>query len=150
MRAVPGAHFLFDWNINAYYQDFPLADIYPGNAYVDIIGIDQYDGSGDSNLPASGIARWNYLENEADGLATVAAFATANNKPMSIPEWGTSSAAQPAGGGDDGTYVTELANFVNSHDVAYQSYFDANDDNILPLDPTVAPNTVSAYVAAFK
>jgi hypothetical protein len=75
MRAVSGAHFLFDWNVNSNYRDLPLADIYPGNAYVDIIGIDQYDGSGDSNLPASGTARWNYLENEADGLTTVKAFA---------------------------------------------------------------------------
>ena len=43
MRAAPGEHLLFDWNVNANYQDFPLADIYPGNAYVDIIGIDFYD-----------------------------------------------------------------------------------------------------------
>ncbi len=149
MRAVPGADFLFDWNVNSNYQNFPLANIYPGNAYVDIIGIDQYDGSGDSNLPASGTARWNYLYNEADGIATVEAFAVANNKPLSIPEWGTSSGAQPAGGGDDGAYVTGIANFVANHNVAYQSYFDANVDSILPLDPSVAPNTTSAYVAAF-
>jgi hypothetical protein len=150
MRAVSGAHFLFDWNVNSNYRDLPLADIYPGNAYVDIIGIDQYDGSGDSNLPASGTARWNYLENEADGLTTVKAFAAANNKPMSIPEWGTSSAAQPAGGGDDGAYVSGMAGFIASNNVAYQSYFDANDDNILPLDPSLAPLTVAAYIAAFQ
>ena len=148
MRAVPGAHFLFDWNINAYYQDFPLANIYPGNAYVDIIGIDQYD-AGSSSLPASGIARWNGLVNEADGLNAVAAFATANNKPMSIPEWGTYSTAQTLGAGDDGTFVTEMAQFIDCHDVAYQSYYNANNADVLPLDPSVAPNTTAAYVAAF-
>ena len=30
MRAVPGAHFLFDWNVNARYRDIPLAAFIPG------------------------------------------------------------------------------------------------------------------------
>jgi hypothetical protein len=42
-----------------------------------------------------------------------------------------------------------MAAFIASHDVAYQSYFNANVDGILPLDPSVAPLTVAAYTAAF-
>jgi hypothetical protein len=43
-----------------------------------------------------------------------------------------------------------MAGFIASNNVAYQSYFDANDDNILPLDPSLAPLTVAAYIAAFQ
>ena len=35
--SVSSAHFLFDWNVNARYRDIPLADYYPGNAYVDMV-----------------------------------------------------------------------------------------------------------------
>ena len=146
MRAVHGAHFLFDWNVNANYRDIPLADIYPGNAYVDIIGIDQYDGTG-VTLPAPGPTRFAALAAQPEGLDTVEAFAAANGKPLSIPEWGTTTGG-PNAGGDDPYYVQGMAAFIAHHDVAYQSYFNANVDGILPLDPSVAPRTVAAYTAS--
>ena len=146
MRSVPGAHFLFDWCVNANYRDIPLADFYPGNAYVDIIGIDFYDGSS-VPLPASGTARWNALVAEPLGLDTVEAFAAAHAKPLSIPEWGTSTAPQPAGDDDDGAYVQDMAVFIASHDVAYQAWFNADLDHVLPLNPAVAPQSVAAYTA---
>ena len=67
MRAVPGSHLLFDWNVNANYRDIPLADFYPGNAYVDIIGIDAYDASGISLPPVGNPARWAALAGGAGG-----------------------------------------------------------------------------------
>ena len=83
MRAVTGAHFLFDWNVNANVRDIPLADIYPGNAFVDIIGVDFYDQTGLS-IPAVGQpGRFQALAAEPDGLNDVAAFATAMGKPLS-------------------------------------------------------------------
>ncbi len=72
------------------------------------------------------------------------AFAVAHGKPLSIPEWGTVSDPGRRRRLRDG-----IGNFVASHDVAYQSYFDANVDNILPLDPSTAPLTTAAYKAAF-
>jgi len=42
-----------------------------------------------------------------------------------------------------------MASFIASHDVAYNSYFNADVDNVYPLDPSVAPLTVTAYRAAF-
>jgi hypothetical protein len=147
MRSVAGCHFLFDWNINANYRDIPLADFYPGNAYVDIIGIDQYDGTG-VTIPAPGPTRFAALAAQPEGLDTIAAFAAAQGKPLSIPEWGTTTEGANAGG-DDASYVEGMAAFIESHDVAYQSYFNANVDAILPLNPAVAPLTVAAYTAAF-
>ena len=130
MRSVPGAHFLFDWCVNANYRDIPLADFYPGNAYVDIIGIDFYDQTGVS-IPAVGQpGRFQALANEPLGLYAVEAFAAAHNKPLSIPEWGTVTTQ-----GDDGAYVTAIGNFVASNDVAYQAWFNAERRQHLPAGP---------------
>ena len=143
MRAAPGANFLFDWNVNANYRNIPLADFYPGNAYVDIIGVDAYDDTGVS-IPAVGQpGRFQALASEAEGLYAVEAFAAAQGKPLSIPEWGTVSTQ-----GDDPAYVTAMANFINSNDVAYQSWFNAGD-SIYQLNPAQAPLSLAAYVAAF-
>jgi hypothetical protein len=148
MRAVPGAHFLFDWNVNANYRDIPFADYYPGDAYVDIIGIDQYDNTG-VNIPAPGPYRFAALAAQPGGLDALAAFAGAHGKPLSIPEWGTISEGTNAGG-DDPYYVDGIAEFIATHDIAYESYFDADVDGVLPLDPSVAPLTVAAYSASVR
>jgi beta-mannanase len=143
MRSVPGAHFLFDWNVNANYRDIPLADFYPGDAYVDIIGVDAYDDTGVS-IPAVGQpGRFQALANEPEGLYAVEAFAASHGKPLSIPEWGTVTTQ-----GDDAAYVTAMGNFVASNDVAYQSWFNPGIDTIYPLNST-APLSLAAYVASF-
>src|ERR1019366_856242 len=103
-------------------------------AYVNIIGIDIYDNTG-VTIPAVGQpGRFAALAAEPDGLNEVEVFAAAHGKPLSIPEWGTVSTQ-----GDDGAYVTAIGNFVASHDVAYQCWFNADVDTILPLDPSKAP-----------
>ena len=142
MRSVKGAHFLFDWNVNAgTWTQIPLADYYPGNAYVDIVGLDLYDVSG-SALPRVGAPdRWRALETEPMGLKEVYAFAVRHHKPLSFPEWGTLWTQ-----GDDGNYVTHMGQFVANHDVAYESWFDTGHDQIYRLSAVQAPHSVAAYV----
>lgn len=149
MRSVPGANFLFEWAVNANYRDIPLANYYPGNAYVDLIGIDAYDSSG-VTLPAVGDpTRFSALAAEPLGLDAVRDFAVAQGKPLSIPEWGLMVPAPGNnGGGDDPAYVTGIANFVNSNDMAFQSFFDNGDGGTLALGPT-APLSTAAYEDAF-
>ena len=144
MRAVPGSHLLFDWNVNANYRDIPLADFYPGNAYVDIIGIDFYDTSGLALPPVRNPARWAALSGEPDGLGQVAAFAAAHRKPLSFPEWATVTSQ-----GDDPRYVTAMGAFIARHDVAFQSWFDAGDNGIYQLSASEAPRSLAAYIKAF-
>jgi len=140
MRAVQGAHFLFDWTINEGYRNIPLADYYPGDSYVDIVGISFYDQSG-IPLPRVGSpARWQVLTGEPMGLNTVNDFAVQHHKPLSIPEWGTVSTQ-----GDNATFVTNTANFISSNDVAYQAWFDAGDFHIYRLDAG-APHSLAAYI----
>jgi hypothetical protein len=145
MRQVSGSHFLFDWDVNANYRNIPLIDFYPGNAYVDIIGIDAYDASGISLPPVGDHGRWAALANEPGGLKAITAFATAHKKPISIPEWGTVVTQ-----GDDANYVINMGSFIAKHDdVAFQSWFNANDDDIFPLSRRRAPHSLEAYKKAF-
>ena len=134
-------HFLFDWNVNGRYRDIPLADYYPGNAYVNIIGISQYDECGYYLPPVGSPARWKALASEPMGLDVVYAFARQHDKPLSIPEWATVVKL-----GDDGNYVAHMGDFVASHDVAYQAWFNVANDNIYLLNRTEAPHSVAAYV----
>ena len=146
MRAVRGSHLLFDWDINANYRVIPLADFYPGNAYVDIIGIDAYDvgASGVPLAPVGNPARWTQLAAQPEGLDVTEAFAAAHGKPLSFPEWATVTSQ-----GDDANYVTNMGSFIATHDVAFQSWFDVGDDGIFQLSPTQAPLSLAAYKKAF-
>ena len=119
MRSVPGAHFLFDWCINAHVEPIPLAEWYPGNDVVNIIGIDSYD----EGVPA-GDVRWSSLYNQPDGIKAVLQFAAAHGKPVSIPEWGLwTPGPGTLGGGNDPAYIDHIASVVRNNPVAYQSYF---------------------------
>lgn len=132
MRSVKGAHFLFDWNVNAGYRDIPLSSFYPGNDVVDIIGIDIYDAGMPGN-PGNEAARWKSLDTEPEGLAQIAAFARAHGKPLSFPEWGLLSAAS-GGAGDDPAYVQGIIDAIKNNDVVYQSYFDTSTGGVLLLE----------------
>lgn len=120
MRSVPGANFQFDWCINAQERPIPLAQYYPGDDVVDIVGIDAYDSG--TSTPA-GPARWSTVYNRPAGIAEIVNFAKAHNKPMSIPEWGVSSPSTMQGAGDDANYVDGIADVVRRNRVSYQSYF---------------------------
>ncbi len=119
MRSVPGAHFLFDWCINAHRRPIQLSEWYPGDDVVNIIGIDAYD----SGVPA-GANRWATIYNQSDGIRDVLAFARAHGKPVSLPEWGLwEPGSTTLGGGDDSSYVNGIASVVRGNPIAYQAYF---------------------------
>jgi Glycosyl hydrolase family 26 len=142
MKAVPGADFLFDWTVNQHVQPIPLDQWYPGDAAVDIVGIDAYDsGIGQSGLTPA--ARWRKLSNESDGLNAVARFARQHDKPLSIPEWGPAPLAQ-GGAGDDPTYVAGLASIIKTHEVIYNSiFYNPRVSVVTPLTKT--PRSLAAY-----
>jgi len=141
MRSVPGANFQFDWTVNAGYRNIPLTAWYPGDDVVNIIGVDAYDAGVPTNVPYA--SRWNYLYNEPDGLGAVEAFAQAHAKPLSIGEWGVEAAqGSTFSGGDDPAYVNGIASVVANDNVAYQSYFDADNIGTQFLN---SPQSMGAY-----
>lgn len=146
MRSVRGAHFLFDWNPNACTNALPLSNYYPGNAYVDIIGVDLYNADCATQLPGPSAWSWHLLYTESYGLAQITAFAEKKGKPMSIPEWGL--LASPNGLADDPYYVEGIATYVQNHDVAFQSYFDSGANGVVQLGPST-PKALAAYRHAF-
>ena len=145
MRSVPGAHFLFDWNVNAGHRNIPLASYYPGNSVVDVIGVDIYD-SGMPGNPTDPAARWAALAGEPGGLDQIAAFARQHGKPLSFPEWGVVNAAD-GGLDDDPAYVTGIATAIKDSNVLYQAYFDHSVGGVGTLQE--APQTRRLWVKYF-
>jgi hypothetical protein len=137
LRAAAGEHFLIDWNPNACTENIPYANFYPGNAYVDIMGLDFYDVGCDA--PTT-LLSFPQLAGETAGLTSFEAFANAQGKPMSFPEWGL--ATSPAG--DDPQYVDGIGSTVAKGDFAFESYFDAGAGSSMPLG-TDTPLSVAAF-----
>lgn len=145
MRSVPGARFLFDWNVNAGYRNVPLVSYYPGDSVVDVIGVDIYD-SGIPGNPRKPAVRWARLDSEPGGLAAIVTFARKHGKPLSFPEWGVVNL--PNGGlGDDPAYVTGVADAVRDNDVVYQAYFDRAVGGVMMLQD--APRSMRLWVKYF-
>lgn len=138
---VPGAHFLFDWTVNAGYEDVPFSDYYPGNSVVDIVGIDAYDSVVNGQEVAPGRERWQLLSREPGGIWDLVAFARAHKKPLSVPEWG--EVAPPSGGGNDPYYVQQMARLFKKYHVAFESYFDDDVGGTLRLGQV--PASLRAY-----
>jgi len=143
MKKVPGAHFQFVWTVNAGYLPVPFASYYPGNAAVDIIGVDGYDALVDGKKMSPSAARWDALSQQHDGIDAVAAFAREHHKPLAVPEWGDVGPPVTSGGGDDPVYVARMAALFRGQRVAFESYFDRSVDGTLQLDQ--APKSLAAY-----
>ncbi len=141
LRQATGEHFVIDWNPNACTENVPYANFYPGNAYVDIIGLDFYDQS--CVTPATAVS-FSQLANEPAGLTSFEAFAAAKGKAMSFPEWGLVSNS----GGDDPGYINGIGSAVASGNFAFEAYYDTGNDGILQLG-SATPLATAAFTQQF-
>jgi hypothetical protein len=153
MRSVPGQHFTFDWNPNIGANSFPAEQAYPGDAYVDYIGVDVYDYSW-SRYPAAGNwaaareAAWNDTLNGDHGLAFWSRFAAAHHKPMALPEWGVALRTDGHGGGDNPNFIGHIFDFMQdpSNNVAYAHYFNTySTSNDHSLTAGHLPGSLAEY-----
>jgi hypothetical protein len=136
------AGFRFDWNGTASsFQKETAA--YPGDDYVDIIGLDVYD----KGLGVAWDSTTKTWTNPADAWSTLLPkltfhrdFAIAHGKQVSYPEWaldGLNATATSNVGGDNPTFIQGMFDWQNSlpasgpGSLAYQSYFneDQKDGN---------------------
>jgi hypothetical protein len=142
---------LWNWNVNRGVSS-GLADptqAYPGDTYVDMIGVDSYDW-----WPAATTsAGWNKQLNGTQGLNYWLSFAKAHSKLFSVPEWGSvSTDVTSAAGGDDPAYVQDMANFftANAASLAYETILQGTSNTGGAYWPaTTLPNAAAAYQAAF-
>jgi beta-mannanase len=131
-RAVPNSKFKFDWNTSLGTNQLAPDQVYPGDSNVDFIGMDAYDqfwGAANS-IVTSNTTRWNDLLTTSYGLNWLVTFGQQHNKAISIPEWGVSYRTDGHGGGDDPTYVTNMAAWFIANKVAYQNYYDFNNSTV--------------------
>ncbi|HKQ83917.1 MAG TPA: glycosyl hydrolase [Steroidobacteraceae bacterium] len=128
MRNAPGAAFKFDWCPAVGWTAVTAQDLYPGDEYVDYIGLDIYNITWDAKIvtPAQ---RWNEKMTTRNGLKWHRDFAASRGKPMSFPEWGTMTRfdGDGSGGGDDPYFIEQMAQWIASNNVAYHNYWDYKD-----------------------
>jgi plasmid stabilization system protein ParE len=150
MRQEPGAKFRFDWCPNLGRDSIPPDAVYPGDAYVDIIGADVYNQTWVTPRP-SPEKIWDHLVNQSYGLKWQRQFAAAHGKPVSFPEWGTGNRPDGHGGGDDPYFIERMAEWIASGNTAYQSYWDypASDYNAKLSDGS-KPAAAAAFLHRFK
>ena len=119
-----------DWCPNF---DKPSEAWYPGDEYVDIIGLDVY-------LNKRWIANdWNEVLSLPSGLRWLERFAQAHKKLISFPEWATNY--------DDGKFVENMHAWMRKRPVVYQAYW--NDDNAFPGRFERYPSVQRAYLKAW-
>lgn len=110
---------IFSWTVNAGYSQNPPShdarNCYPGDDYVDIIGVDLYD-----HFPqAIGYAAVDNREQNNVGRAEYwREFAYDHNKPMMFPEWGLNNSTddQANGGRDNPDYIEWMHDFFTQLD----------------------------------
>lgn len=135
-----------DWNTHLGGAD-PTTDYYPGTQYVDIVSADFFVLAKDFGAEDAA-TRWGHLLNGDGpllgdagtrrwGLGQLAAFASAQQKPLALPDWGTDI--------DDGSLIAQVAAWLQQQNVAYIGYWDSNDAN---LDTALGPTTKN--LAAFR
>jgi len=145
------------WCLNNHYSQNPPShnalDLYPGDAWVDGIGVDAYD----HYPPSHTKAEFDAQANDVGGISYYYNFARAHNKFVGIGEWGVASGSGSNGGGDSPNYVQWMHDWFVDHagkGLAYEFYFNnCEPDNVgsnlyRPLGPDCAwvnPNAAERY-----
>jgi hypothetical protein len=134
----------------------PVQAIYPGNDYVDIIGVMLYD-------------RWDIHTNEAEwdeqymerdkygglrGIGTYLEFARQNGKKFSVPEWAVSNNDNDPSSFDNPFFVRRMYQFFdeNASDIAFEGYFNcgAKTSGYTLTPETINPRAAAAYAEAWR
>jgi hypothetical protein len=140
MRGVGGQALQFEWSSSddiAFMNPNDIEAAWPGDNYVDVIGVNAYDVSWVANsypIPSDcdqscQVSRrtvaWNDMTR---GVYQMRDRAKAHNKVLSIPEWGLWHRSDGHGGGDNADYIQRMYSFVKdpNNRVLYQMYFDVD------------------------
>ena len=149
MRSVTGTRFAFDWSPNRGRGSVAPDLAYPGDSYVDYVGMDSYD-TGWAEGWQDPVRRWQTMLTEPYGLEWHRRFAAEHGKQMSYPEWGLWIRDDGHGGGDDPYYIEKMRAWIDANDVAYHSYFEYDaPDGQHRLMTGQFPLGAAAFRAAF-
>ncbi len=147
-----------------------MENFYPGDAYVDNVSLDVYDGIGGS---ISDSARWSDMLNGVNaggysavqpaaiggqsfqgyGLNWLAAFGKEHDKQVGLPEWGLCATGDNGGGGDDTTFMTNMTNWIKANATGPAIFWNQGGGTIQLSVPNYtsgsAPNASAIFKAAF-
>ena len=143
---------VWDWNVNrGPSSQMPGSSVlaaYPGNRYVNLIGVDSYDDWPAADTPGG----WQTQLNGPYGLNYWLGFARAHGKLLSVPEWGVASGGLWPGheGGDDPGYIKDMYGFftANKKWIAYESYYDDQGTSI--YNPVQNPLASAEYARLWR
>jgi YD repeat-containing protein len=113
------SNFKFEWNVANSATGVNLTTAYPGDAYVDYIGMDFYWDSQQSGSITDPVGAFNYQRDNAVGLTWLQNFATAHGKQTAFSEWGANSS-------NAGMYFQLVKKWFTDHPPVYASYWDSN------------------------
>lgn len=163
MRGVPGAEGLkYCWNPATGWLQFPADQAWPGNEYVDLVGLDNYDQSwGTYPPPATATLEeiearrrktWDEVTfNGQFGLKFWRDFAAQHGKPFCLPEWGSHQDNDKHGGADNVYYIEQMQKFIAdpANHVYFDCYFDVNaGDGHHQLSPGINGNEKTEFPLA--
>ncbi len=133
-----GFKFVWDVNLGGTYDP---AKAYPGDDYVDVIGMDFY--SNKQWDPADPLAAFQSKVDQPYGLQWQQDFAQVHGKQTAISEWGVNT-------DDMGAYVEAAARWFAKHDMVYQNYWASDYANYDGrLQDGSKPNVGEAFRDAF-
>ena len=135
--------FRYDWCPGWGAQDSPADLAYPGDDFVDYIGLDVYD----FKYEGSAGERWDTFYLKAPfGLQWHQQFAARHGKSMSFPEWGVGNF------GDNPLFIQNMHDWFvsNADNIAYAAYFDV--DGLWPtqIDNGRFPNSQRLFRELFR
>ncbi len=111
----PTGRFRFVWCPNV--GGDPIMNSYPGDAYVDVVGMDFYYGLNTlTNDPDPDTAFQEMLDN---GLSAIASMAATHGKQLAFPEWGVNQ-------DNFGNYVKDFFDWCRAQGCLYATYWDNN------------------------
>jgi hypothetical protein len=96
-----------------------VARAWPGDSYVDYIGMDLYDMYPGGGMTAA--QRWNFFITAPGGLNYLKALAATHNKKMSFDEWALASPSW-GGGGDDPAFIQNMYDWMHANPVDHETY----------------------------
>lgn len=132
--------FVFEWTPGLGNKGMNPEAAYPGDKYVDIIGMDfYYDTDWNTSDP---VKAFNQKVTQQYGLQWQADFAAAHGKQMAIAEWGVES-------DNAGPYIKLAADWFANHDYVYQSYWNSNTAFQGKLSDGQYANAGAAYRDSF-
>ncbi|MDA4885468.1 glycosyl hydrolase [Streptomyces sp. MS2A] len=129
MRAVPGQKFRFDFAPSRGRDAVPWTRCYPGDATVDIIGMDSYDQPRGMTFDEQ--------VKEPYGLQAHVDFAKAHDKPISYPEWGLFR------NGDNAAYMRGMLAWMDEHKPVYNTVTDYCPHGVWQCDDN--PRSTAVY-----